>query len=220
MAFTGPTEAGAMEIERKPSADQGHGLDRAPRHLAAQRERHGVPLRRLDDDAERLQRRGIRSSRTAQRRACSRDRRRTGTASDRSIPPRRNRRAAARGRAARAAPAPRSSPRSSAAWARAARAACRIITSRSISARAAWSSDTSAIIGSMMRSSRPCAARSSALIWVRNRAGRSSAMRMARQPIAGFSSSLARKKGSTLSPPTSSERNTTGRSPAASRIAL
>jgi len=62
-----------------------------------------------------------------------------------------------------------------------------------MSARAAWNSDTSAIIGSMMRSSRPAAALSSALIWVRNSAGRSSAMRMARQPIAGFSSLLARK---------------------------
>ena len=57
MAFTGPTEAGAMEIERKPSPIRAMASSGLPGHLAAQRQRHLVLARGLDDDAERLERR-------------------------------------------------------------------------------------------------------------------------------------------------------------------
>ena len=65
--------------------------------------------------------------------------------------------------------------------------------SRSMSDRAATTSPASETIGTMTRSSAPAAALSSARTWVRNSAGRSSAMRMPRQPSAGFSSCTRRR---------------------------
>ena len=60
--------------------------------------------------------------------------------------------------------------------------------SLSISARIASISVAAETIGIMILSSRPAPAMSSARTCVRNSAGRSSDMRIARQPIAGFSS--------------------------------
>ena len=64
-------------------------------------------------------------------------------------------------------------------------------TSRSIIARAFFTSSRSVTMGSMTRNSRPDAARNSARSCVLRSPGRSSPMRIARQPMAGFSSLLA-----------------------------
>ena len=91
-------------------------------------------------------------------------------------------------RARTARSAPRSWPRSAACSAARYPASWRV-RSRCRSAR--WISSISPAIdtiGIMIRSSRPAAARRSARTCMRNSAGRSSDMRIARQPMAGFSS--------------------------------
>ena len=74
----------------------------------------------------------------------------------------------------------------------------RWVSSRSTRPLASSNSSTAAIIGNISLSSRPPAARSSARIWLRSRPGRSRPRRIARQPSAGFSSSLVAHIGQHL----------------------
>ena len=78
-------------------------------------------------------------------------------------------------------------------------------------ARAARNSAVVATIGNITVRAPPAAASSRARNCRRSTAGRSSPTRRLRQPIAGFSSSGVGLPGSSLSPPRSSVRNTTGR---------
>ena len=96
--------------------------------------------------------------------------------------------------------------------------------SRISSCRMAWicpfasrSSPTAAIIGSMMRSRPSVEARHIARTCVRNSCGWRRVKRIARSPIAGFGSCERWPMGS-LSPPRSSVRMTTGRSPICCRM--
>ena len=81
---------------------------------------------------------------------------------------------------------------------------------------AARNSATVATIGNITESGRSPAASNRARSCRRSIAGRSRPTRSERQPMAGFSSVCTGASGNSLSPPRSSVRNRTGRSPAAS----
>ena len=182
-----PDLAGRQREVADAEADQRHGLERPARHLAADREPHARRPAALGPCRGRSSRpaaRARRSGRPApgcpvageqeleQVVAADRDEvdpleQRRSTASRATAPP-----AWRRPRSARQ-PGPR--------------AAARAI-SMSRRRRAASSSATSATIGNITCSVRPAAALSRARSWPRRMVGRSSAIRSARQPMAGLSS--------------------------------